>query len=240
MTKLSSLSVFFPAYNEEQNIQPLVKQALAFLPQVAKKFEVIIVDDGSEDNTQLVVKQLSTQFPQVKIVSHTQNRGYGAALKTGIAACQFDWIFFSDADLQFDITELKSFIPQTQKYRAILGYRTSRAEGFARVRNAYLFKIFVDLLFRVNVKDIDCAFKLFKADVIKPLKIDSNGAFTSAEILYKLKKNHVVFKQLPVTHFTRRWGNPTGANWKVAVKAGYEAISIYLKLKWQRLSHLSW
>ncbi|MBU0978607.1 glycosyltransferase family 2 protein [Patescibacteria group bacterium] len=240
MTKLPSLSVFFPAYNEEKNILPLVKQALDFLPQVATKFEVIVVDDGSQDKTGAIAQQLVQQFPQVKVVTHAQNQGYGAALKTGIGASQYEWIFFTDADLQFDITELKSFLPSTQKYRVILGYRTNRAEGFSRVRNAYLFKIFVDLLFRVHVKDIDCAFKLFRANVIKPLEIESNGAFTSAEILYKLKKNRVAFKQLPVTHYSRRWGNPTGANWRVVAKAGYEAINIYLKLKLERLSHLNW
>jgi len=240
MTKLSSLSVFFPAYNEEKNITPLVKQSLDFLPQVANKFEIIVINDGSEDGTKAVANKLAQEFKQVKVVSHTKNRGYGAALKTGIKTSQMDWIFFTDADLQFDITELESFIPHTKKHPIILGYRANRAEGFSRARNAYLFKVFIDLLFRLHVKDIDCAFKLFRADTIQSLKIDSNGAFTSSEILYKLKKNHITFKQLPVTHYTRRWGNSTGANWKVIAKAGYEATRLYLQLKWQRVSHLKW
>jgi len=151
-----------------------------------------------------------------------------------------DWIFFTDADLQFDIKELESFIPYTEKYKVILGYRTSRAEGFRRALNARLLKIFVDILFRVHVRDIDGAFKLLKADVIKSLELNSNGAFISSELLYKLKKKRVRFKQLPVAHYQRRWGNPTGANWKVIARAMHDATLLYWNMKWQRLNHHQW
>lgn len=231
MTRLSSLSVFFPCYNEARNVRPTIEKALAVIPELARKFELIIVNDGSSDRTLKIATQLAEEHPQVRIVNHPTNLGYGAALKSGIAAAQHDWIFFTDGDQQFDLEELRQFIPFTDDFHALIGYRTNRAEGFARARNAYVFKLFINALFRLHVKDIDCAFKLFKKTALQSLLIESNGAFTSAEILYKLKKHNVAFKQLPVTHHPRKWGTPTGNNYKVILKAGYEALKLYLKIK---------
>lgn len=240
MKKLSSLSVFFPVYNEEENLPHLLEQAERHIPQFADEYELIVVNDGSVDNTRQIAQDLAERNPHIRVVSHPNNLGYGAALRTGFSEAKHDWIFFTDGDLQFDLAELESFLPFTDEYPAIIGYRTTRAEGFARARNAYLFKLFVNLLFRVHVRDIDCAFKLFNREVVAPLKLESSGAFISSELLYKLKKNHVKIKELPVTHYPRLRGNPTGANFKVVVKAGIEAISLYLSIKLKRLKNHQW
>lgn len=240
MKKLLSLSVFFPAYNEEENLPALIEQTMVHLPQFAENFEIIIVNDGSGDNTKTVAEDLAAKYHQVKVVSHHTNLGYGAALKTGFATAKYDWVFFTDADLQFDLAELGQFLAFTDEYKAIIGYRTARAEGFGRARNAYLFKLFVNLLFRVHVRDIDCAFKLFRTELIPPLKLQSNGAFISSELLYKLKKNHIKIKELPVTHYPRLRGNPTGANFKVVIKAGLDAIQLYSSIKLRRLKNHQW
>lgn len=229
--KLSSLSVFFPCYNEEKNIPIMVQQALQVLPKISNQFEIIIVDDGSTDNTRQVVAGLQRQHPELQIVSHEQNRGYGASLRTGFDTSRYDWIFYTDGDVQFDLQDLLKFVQYTKDYQIILGYRYNRAEGWSRILNARLFKIYIDLLFRVHVKDIDCAFKLMKADLIKNLDLYSTGAFISAEYLYKLKKQGVAFKQLPVKHLPRKHGQPTGARLDVIVKALADAMKLYLKMK---------
>jgi glycosyltransferase involved in cell wall biosynthesis len=234
--KLKSLSVFYPCYNEQQNIPIFIKQALNFLPEIANKFEIIIINDGSRENTKRIVLDLIKINTNIKLVNHSKNLGYGAALRSGFRKSSYDWIFFTDGDLQFDIRQLKNFIEFTDEYRVILGYRKKRAEGRLRSFNAKLFKIFIDILFRVHVKDIDCAFKLIRADVIKPIKLSSTGAFTSAEFLYKFKKRGVHFKQLPVNHYKRKFGSPTGNNVGVIIKAGIEAFKLYLKIKWESLS----
>ncbi|MBT3464901.1 MAG: glycosyltransferase family 2 protein [Candidatus Pacebacteria bacterium] len=231
MKKLSSLSVFFPCFNEEKNIPFFVKESLAFLPQVANKFEIIIIDDGSTDGTKKVVNDLEKKHKQVKVVSHSENKGYGAALRTGFSTAKFDWIFFTDGDLQFRLNQLAKFIPYTEKNHVIIGYRANRAEGRIRAFNARLFKVYIDLLFRIGVKDIDCAFKLFHRETLQSLHLESTGAFTSSEVLYKLKKRGEKFIQLPVQHRKRRYGSPTGNNLKVIIKAGIEALSLYLKIK---------
>lgn len=230
-SKLHSLSVFFPCFNEEKSIPFFVKEAAEVLPKLARKFEVIIVNDGSRDRTLTVAKRMAKQFPFVRVVSHPFNRGYGASLRTGFQEARYDWVFFTDGDLQFSLSQLREFIPFAQNHRAIIGYRKKRAEGFKRVRNAYLYKRFVDALFRLHVIDIDCAFKLFRTELIHSLKLESSGAFISAELLYKLKKKRVKFKQLPVDHFPRKYGSPTGANLKVILKACWESLRLYLHMK---------
>jgi hypothetical protein len=118
----------------------------------------------------------------------------------------------------------------------VIGYRQKRAEGKLRAFNAWLFKLYIDILFRVGVRDIDCAFKLIRSTTIKSIHLESTGAFTSAEFLYKLKKKGEKFYQLPVRHSKRRYGSPTGNKFKVIVKAGLEALSLYLKIKIGSLS----
>lgn len=233
--KLSSLSVFFPCFNEEKNLPQLIKQALNYIPTIAEQYELIIVNDGSQDNTQAVAQELSQRYQPVRVVSHERNLGYGAALQTGFARSRYEWIFFTDADLQFDITELQRFLPYTDQFKAIIGYRRQRAEGGLRAFNARLFKLYIDVLFRLHVRDVDCAFKLLRADHMRSLDLFSQGAFISAEFLYKLKKQGVKFKQLAVNHYPRQHGEPTGANPKVIVQGVWDALKLYLTMKFKRL-----
>lgn len=227
MKKLSSLSVFLPTYNEEQNIAHVIEQIHAFLPKVASTFEILVINDGSTDRTKKIVTELQKNISSLKLISHGENRGYGSALKTGFKNSQHEWIFFTDSDNQFDIHELSLFVPFTKEYSVIIGHRKKRAEGPRRALFAYCFKLFIDVLFRLHVKDIDCAFKLLKRSAIIDLKLQSNGAFTTTEFLYLLKKKGLPFKQIPVTHFDRKFGNPSGNNVKVIIKAFQEAFKVF-------------
>ena len=237
MQKLKSLSVFFPVYNEEANLEILIDQAARIIPTLAKKYELLIVDDGSLDQSATIAKRLCKKYSQVHLISHPQNLGYGEVLKTGIKKAQYQWIFWTDSDLQFDLNELAHFVKASQNSSAMIGFRKKRSEGLRRQLNASLFKIYIDLLFRLHVKDIDCAFKLIRADLLKSLKLNSGSAFTSAEILYRLKKKGVKFKQIGVNHYPRLYGRATGSNFKVVIKACYEALTTYLNIK---LSSLKW
>lgn len=232
---LPSLSIFFPCYNEEQNIGLLIAQAQTLAPQLAHQYEIIVVNDGSQDTTAAVVKDLAQRDPHIRLVVHEKNLGYGMSLRSGFRSARFEWVFFTDGDGQFDIHQLKEFIPSTQSSDVVIGYRTNRAEGSLRALNARLFKVFIDILFRVHVKDIDCAFKLLKTDLVQSLPLQSTGAMISAEILYRLKKKHVSLTQLPVRHLPRKFGQPTGNNLSVIIKAFHEAFRLYLSMKKQSL-----
>lgn len=232
---LSSLTVFFPMFNEEKNVGPMIESAIEILPRITKKYEVIVVDDGSTDDTRKIAQKYQRKNQNVKIITHKMNLGYGASLRTGFAAARYDWVFFTDGDQQFDMQELFSFVTFSKKYDVIIGYRKNRAEGWMRHFNASLFKLFIDLLFRLHVKDIDCAFKLIKSDVIRAIHLESDGAMINAEFLYKLKKNHISVKQLPVSHYLRQHGDPSGANFNVIVKAMVEFARMYIKIKSEML-----
>lgn len=235
MKKLKSLSVFFPVYNEEANLELLIEKADRVVSTLANRYELLIINDGSTDDSLKIVRQLAHKYPHLKVISHPQNKGYGEALKTGIKNSHYEWIFWTDGDLQFDLAELANFIKVTDYYQAILGYRKKRAEGLSRSLNANLFKLYIDLLFRLHVKDIDCAFKLIAAKPLKTLELTSGSAFTSAEILYRLKKQNIKFKEIAVQHYPRLYGHPTGANLKVIIKACYEALTTYLNIKFHSL-----
>lgn len=228
MTKLPSLSVFFPVYNEAPNLPTLIEQALTKLPRVAKQFEVIIVNDGSNDSTTKIVSRAKRQDPRLRLVTHPKNLGYGAALKTGIAAAQYEWTFWTDGDLQFDLTSLEQFLNGAQTHAAVIGYRKHRADTFIRKVNGELYTRLINFLFQLKVRDIDCAFKLIKTQELQKLVIGSSGAFTSAEILIRLHKNGVKFKQVPVPHFKRQHGTPTGGSVRVIFKGLKETIQFYL------------
>lgn len=230
-TTLPSLSVFFPCYNEEKNIQPLVKKFLHTLPECADKYEVIIVNDGSTDQTRIVAQSLASTHPEVRLVNHTKNLGYGAAIQSGIQASNHQWLFYTDGDGQFNPTQLKEFIPFASKYQAIIGYRQNRADGQLRAINARIFKFFIDIIFRLHVKDVDCAFKLLNSKRVKKFNYISSGAMISTEILYRLKKQGIKYKQLPVTHLPRKFGTPTGNHPRVILKAFTETIKLYYYLK---------
>jgi hypothetical protein len=142
-----------------------------------------------------------------------------------------DYIFFTDADLQFDMQELKRFVPHVFDHDAVIGYRNPRKDPRMRLANAWGWKKLIDLLFHLKVKDIDCAFKLFKKDVFKAIHVESRGAMVSAELLIKMKKSGMKIYQIPVSHYPRRAGSPTGAKPAVIFKAFAELISSYNRLK---------
>lgn len=219
--KLPGLSLFFPAYNEAGNIEEAVKQALVILPKIASKFEIIIVNDGSHDATLPIARRLAKTYTHVRVVSQS-NKGYGGALKRGFTAAKYEWIFFTDADLQFDLAELKKFIRFTKEHDMVIGFRSSRAEGWKRQFFATGLKIWSHLLlnFPKHILDIDCAFKLVHRNVlIKSEPLFSDGAMISTEFLLKAYRNNVSIKQIGVTHFARRIGTPTGNNINVISKA---------------------
>jgi glycosyltransferase involved in cell wall biosynthesis len=227
--QLSSLSVFVPCLNEEKNIPGLMRSLEKVLPTLAKQFEIIFIDDGSTDHTGPLIDQLAQQDAHVRAIHHPHNRGYGASLRSGFAAANCDWVFFTDGDQQFSIEQLREFVPYTKQSPVIIGYRRHRAEGKRRTLNAWLYKQFINLLFQLGVRDIDCAFKLLRTKSIQNIPLQSSGAFLSAELLIRLKRSGEQFVQLPVDHRKRRHGQPTGSQLKVIVKALIEALNFWRK-----------
>jgi glycosyltransferase involved in cell wall biosynthesis len=226
-----SLSVFFPCYNEEKNVEKLVHDVNRFLPSIVTDYEIIVVDDGSIDKTAEIARELSQEDPHVRLIRHETNRGYGAALRTGFKNSMKEYIFFTDGDNQFDIKELSNMLPFAREFDIVVGYRIKRQDNFMRRVNAWSFNALIRILFGLEIKDLNCAFKLFRRDVIENIKMESSGAFINAELIIGAMKKGYKIKEIGVSHHPRQWGSQTGANLRVIIKAFYELFKLRKKLR---------
>jgi glycosyltransferase involved in cell wall biosynthesis len=221
MNKVSELSVFFPAVNEEKNIKETVEKAVAVLPTIVDKWKVIVVDDGSTDKTSQIVKDLIKNNPRIRMITHTPNRGYGAALKSGFYNAKYSWIAYTDADGQFDFAELNKFVEKQKETNAdlVIGYYLKRQVPYYRIIGSKVWELAVLLLFGLKVRDIDCGFKLIRKEVIDkiPRLQAERGPFITSELLIKAKKAGFKITEVGVSHYPRKAGKSTGADLKVVI-----------------------
>lgn len=238
--EIKELSVFFPAVNEEGNIEATVKKAEAFLSSLGIKYEIIIVDDGSRDKTGEIVKDIADKNPKVRLVTHSKNLGYGSALKTGFKEARYEWVAFSDSDGQFDITELKSLMEKSHQVDLILGYRLNRADSFLRKVFTFGWGMIARVLLGLNVKDYSCGFKLIKKKVFdKTLPLEGEEKVTQIEFLVKAKRLGYKFTEVGVHHFPRLYGHPTGAKLSVVIKSLIDVFKLWWKINDHKLALLA-
>lgn len=227
-----SLSVILPAYNEEELISSTIMDVMSVLSSWMRDFEVIVINDGSKDRTDEIVADLASYDPRLRLINHPVNKGYGAALVTGFESVTKEFAFFMDSDGQFDIRDLARFFPLTQEYDAVLGYRINRQDTWMRKLNAWGWKKLIGFIFGVHVRDIDCAFKLFRSEFFRTNRLETGGAMINAEILYKLARAGYTSTEIGVQHLPRRAGKATGAKLRVILRALRE-LFIYAE-KWRK------
>ena len=230
-TSFATISAILPAHNEAENIVHAVEALAGILTDLVPDWEIVVVDDGSQDETADLVRKLSRNSTHIKLATHPKNRGYGAALKTGIELAHHQLLFVMDADLQFDPAELKTFLPLAQKHDIVLGYRKRRREHLGRRFNARCWGILMRFLFGLRVQDVNCAFKIFNGRVFNQITIHSRGAMVCSEILILAKKLGFTIKEVPVTHFPRKQGRSTGAKPKTIYRAFSDLVRLYADLK---------
>lgn len=227
-----SLSAVLPAHNEAENIQNTVQSCVAYLEKNVSSYEVIVVNDGSSDNTKEIVQELSSADSNVVLVNHEVNKGYGSALRSGFDAAKCDFIFFMDSDGQFNIVDLDRLLPLVSPDKIVIGYREDRADSFIRSLNAWIYAQYINLMFGLNVVDMDCAFKVFPTKAYRDIApIKSGGALFTAEFLIKLKRNGFIFEEVPVRHFPRQFGTQSGANMKVILRMFKESWKLRDELR---------
>lgn len=232
--RVARLSYFFPAHNEEANLDGLVEEALETLPSIAETFEIIAVNDGSADRTREIADRLAAAHPGVvRVIHHDVNRGYGGALRSGFEASRYELLAFTDGDRQFrvaDLGRLTARLSQEDRPDVVVGYRIRRADPVIRIVYARTYKLANRIFFGLRVRDVDCACKLFRREALDGVRVESGGAFFSAELLVKILKADRSIAEVGVPHYARTAGSPTGAKPSVIWRAVKDFWSLRLRL----------
>jgi glycosyltransferase involved in cell wall biosynthesis len=237
MNKVAELSIFFPFWNEEKNIKNVVRKAIPVADKVADKWEMILIDDGSSDKTLELANNLAIKDQRLRVIAHKKNRGYGASLKTGLEAAKYNLIVFNDGDGQFDFSQINKFLEKVEEADLVIGFRKKRLDNRFRHILMALLKLWDFIFFGFKFKDIDCGFKLFKRSTLgKILPLDSEGAMITTEILAKAKRANFKISEIEVSHFPRIYGDQSGGNLRVILRAIKESFSLWanLNLKYGR------
>jgi len=216
---MTSLTVAMPAYNEAENIAEMINRARTIVGPLVDDLEIIVCNDGSADETGAIVLQEAQADPRVRLVEHEVNQGYGAAVRDAVWAASKELVFFTDSDLQFDLSEIERFILRIQEADMVIGYRYARSDPWYRSLFGHGWSWLVNLLFGYTARDVDCAYKLFRRKVIETVKVESGGAMFSAEFLVRCKKAGFRMVEEPVSHYPRIAGSQTGANPRVVLRA---------------------
>ena len=236
--RVPALSYFFPAHDEAENIEALVAEALEVLPRFADRFEIIAVDDGSRDETPQLADALASRHPGVvRVVHHEVNRGYGAALRSGFRAARYPLVCFTDGDRQFRLGDLGRLLERLEgndRPDVVAGYRLRRADPAVRLLYARAYRACLRLFFGLRVRDPDCACKLIRRDALRDVRLESGGAFLSAELLIKLRERGCRIVEVGVPHYPRTAGRASGADPRVILRAVRDFWRLRLRLWFTR------
>lgn len=224
------LTLVLPAHNEEDNIGIVAGAALETLPEYAPDFEILIVNDGSRDHTAAIIDALQAKDDRIVAIHHQVNQGYGGALKSGFTASTGDFVMFMDADRQFDVRDISLLAPFVNLFDTVAGFRMERSDPIHRRINAEIFNLSVRMLFGVHMRDLDCAFKIFRGDQIRGLALTSSGALINAEIQAKLRRQGATMVQVGVPHHPRVAGQATGGDINVILRAMREIVSLWIRM----------
>jgi glycosyltransferase involved in cell wall biosynthesis len=229
--KQGRISLVLPASNEEENIASVIGSASSVLGRISEDYEIIVVNDGSTDRTLEILGNLARDDSRIHVFSHDKRLGYGASLKRGLQKASAELVCFSDADQQFDLSELPLLLEWIPEFDIVAGYRKKRLDGVTRRAIAWGWSRIVRLFFGLAIRDVDCAFKAFRKEVLDTIPIASMGAFVNTEILVRARKRGFTIKEVAVTHYPRRFGKQTGAHPRVIVKALTELLKLRKEIK---------
>ncbi len=220
-----------PCLNEGENLSQVVESGMKALRRLDLDFEIIIVDDGSTDDTWTISQKLQEASSRIKAERHERNRGYGAALRSGFAVAEKHLVFFTDADGQFRLDDLGPFLQVIGSHDMVIGYRENRKDPLWRKWNSRIGNLLARTFLNVRVRDINCAFKLFHRNKLLALPLAAEGAFINTELLALAQAAAWTCKEIPVRHFPRLHGKPTGGNPSVILKTFREYYELGTRLQ---------
>jgi glycosyltransferase involved in cell wall biosynthesis len=229
--RLSGISVFLPAHNEEGNIESVVEGFSAVLPQLTDDYEIIVVDDGSSDRTGQIAERIAASDSRVRVVHHAFNRGYGAAVISGINAASKTYVLLSDGDGQFDPADSALLAAKVGDYDVVVGRRIRRADPVIRRLNGKAWSILTRILFGLRITDVDCGFKMFRREALENLDLEATSAMITTELIAKLSGRGARITEVGVRHLSRLAGKQSGNNLTVIARAFKELFRMYGQLR---------
>ena len=210
MDKIKGLSFFCPAYYDGENVTHVVNKAVSLFPQLCEDYEIIVIDDGSPDNTGEVLDKLAATHDKVKVIHHPGNLGYAEALKTGFKnANKFDFILFTDGDNQYDVEYFKCMVDYMEDHDAVITYRTKNGNNFIRQIISWIFNRVLNIMFREPFKDLSSALRLVRKSAIKSIELRSTSIFLPVEVILRLHKKGFKIKEIPIETKRRLYGRST-------------------------------
>ena len=226
-----SISIFFPCHNEQENVGRTVEKALEVMEKLNADFEIIIVDDGSSDRTGQIADEIAERDDRIKVVHHKHNLGYGAALQSGFKTATKELVFYTDGDGQFDMNEMPPLLSLMEQYDIVSCYRLNRRDSTIRKINGWCWTRLVCLMFGLKIRDIDCAFKLYKREIFDKIELSSTGALIDAEILARAVRKDYRIIQKGVHHYPRTAGEQSGASIRVVLRAFEELFKLQRRIR---------
>lgn len=227
LAKKYSISFVLPFYNEGKNARKCVLSCLCFAEKYCKDYEIIMVNDGSQDDTFKICRDLLINYDGLYLVEHKKNLGIGAALYSGFKKARKEYIFYMDGDNQYDVSILVNFLPYLSNFNLLLGWRRKRSDPYFRKIYMKLYHLVLRILFDMKFRDIDCGFKIFSRSSFQNISLKSQGAFFIAEFLYKMKKAGARIKEIPINHYPRLFGKQTGAKFSVVSRIMQEMLIFF-------------
>jgi glycosyltransferase involved in cell wall biosynthesis len=226
-----SISVFFPAYNDAGTIPSMVVSTDMTLRELTDDYEIIVVNDGSADNTADVLEELKGSYPCLRVIHHRKNRGYGGALRSGFASAKKDLVFYTDGDAQYDPREMKLLVEAlAPDVDVVNGYKISRSDPLHRIVIGKVYHWTVKTMFGLKVRDTDCDFRLFRRRVFDKVKLERNSGVICVEMMKKVQDAGFNIAQVPVNHYHRVYGRSQFFNFRRVFRVGLDLIDLWREL----------
>lgn len=229
--QLPSISAVFPAYNDGGTIASMVAAAWIALNQVTSDYEIIVVNDGSSDYTATMLDEISVRYPELRVITHPHNQGYGAALRTGFSAASKDWVFYTDGDSQYNPLELVNLVGALHEgVDVVNGYKLTRNDSWMRIVIGRAYHYLVKFLFGIHIRDVDCDFRLIPRRILEEIELKSVSGAICLELVKKIEDAGYVFAEVPVNHYSRKYGvSQFFVPWRIA-RTLYQLADLYWKL----------
>ena len=234
-----SISVFFPAYNDAGTIASMVVSARMAVRELTDNFEILVVNDGSQDHTADVLAELASVIPELRVVQHEKNQGYGGALRTGFASAAKELVFYTDGDAQYDPREVKSLVEvMDDGVDFVNGYKIGRSDSLHRIVIGRLYHWTVRIAFRLKLRDVDCDFRLFRKSVFDRVALTKSSGVICVELMKKVQDAGYSIREVPVHHYHRAYGKSQFFNFSRVIRTLYDLSRLWVDLMIRKI-HLA-